>query len=763
MPGALQAANTAAGINQLLGNHAQAEVYKGNQIVTPAGAQSLLWTDYGNTTDLSQPFTMSGTTLGRVEIPLQPNGNGANVLVSLYRDSGGSPNLAAGAICSTLLPAAYLNQVCAPNGLANGGPLATSANYTRYFTGGTTTTAYLPPVFGAGGIGGANSAFASGNYIVLCGGADGIGVTNAVYSIQYQGGGVIAKGVSQPVLPVATEFGAICGTTSSMYYLGGITTASSPNAVTAVYSGAWDANTGLIGSWSSQTALPVALCNGSAAVWNGTYLYHVGGAAGSPSGSVVSTVYLNVISNGQLGAWSTTASLPVALQNAYVTIIGNWLIVAGGNSAAGSGTSPVSTVYYSQINTSTGALGTWQTGPSMPTAANIYEPGWNTITVDDCLIQFSGQTGPASFTQNMQILAWDSHGPALEWRQSAWPVGGTTFHPLGVSNGDGSWDVVVTNFGAGVFYYSKLLPVPVVSVPLPAFGLTNGATYHVVLRQFSESSASDYVAFGTLDGSPLPAAAVTNGRYASGTWTSVGAGRSVPMSVFDQTAGGPVLHTWEDASTVDLAGTGARWTAFQYGAQSQLTGLCEMTLQPNVALNSNPTFTSSVSPWTATNGTLTQSSAQTHGGFAFSGLLTPTGGFSQCYAQSENFPITQTLWGAAQWVLVTGWFYSPTGWSAFGLNVNWYTSTGAYISTSANTISLAANTWTQVSNYFQPPAGAAFASIDPTQSSSPGATNLLYISNVYMVLTPETVGSLTSAATVNYGTTPWPTGVTQLN
>lgn len=767
LPGDLDSTNSTVGINQFLSAHGVKPVYKGAQIVTPGGAQNFLWTAYGNGTDLSQPFTMSGTALGRVEVPLQPNGNGADVLVSLYADSGGSPNIAAGAICSTMLPAQYLNQVCAPNGIANAGALATSQQLTYYFTGGITSTPYLAPVAGAGGIGGGNSAIVSGSYISLVGGVDSLGVTNVAYTIQYLGGGAIAKGVSQPNLPVATQNMAICQTSTAIYVLGGYSSGTSNNS--AVYSAAWNSSTGVISSWSSQTALPVQPIFGGAAIWSGTggtFIYHLGGLNGvSGTTTALSSVYMASISNGQIGAWSAASALPTALSQMFTFVVGNWLIAVGGCTGNGIGTTPTNTVYYAPINASSGALGTWQTGPSLPISLYEVGCGWSVINTGDSLVVVSGETTGGSFTNNAYTLGWDSHGPASEWRAAPWSsVPTSSFHPLYVANGDGSYDVTATYFSGNVYYYSKLIPVPMLSVPLPATGLTNGATYHVVLRQFAPTSASDYVAFGTLDGTPLPAAAVTHGRYASGAWTSVGAGRSIPMSVFDQTVGGPVLHTWEDPSAIDMAGTAARWSSLLYNAQGLLWGASEITTQPNQPLNSNPTFTSGVSPWTATNGTVTQSAAQTHGGYPFSGLLTPAGGHPSASVQSELFPVAQTPWGSAQWCMAMGWVYSPTGWSTFSLSVNWYDSSQTLISTSSAVVPLTAATWTQVNNWFQPPATAAYGQLAAVETGNPTAANTVYLSNVFLVLTPETVGALTSAATVNYGTAPWPpVGVSQLN
>ena len=79
------------------------------------------------------------------------------------------------------------------------------------------------------------------------------------------------------------------------------------------------------------------------------------------------------------------------------------------------------------------------------------------------------------------------------------------------------------------------------------------------------------------------------------------------------------------------------------------------------------------------------------------GLLTPTGGCTQAYAASEKLPAQQTPYGAGQWYLADGWFFSPTGWASFALSVSWFNPTGTYISTTSGAVtSLAASTWTHV-------------------------------------------------------------------
>jgi hypothetical protein len=167
-----------------------------------------------------------------------------------------------------------------------------------------------------------------------------------------------------------------------------------------------------------------------------------------------------------------------------------------------------------------------------------------------------------------------------------------------------------------------------------------------------------------------------------------------------------------------------------------------------------------------TGGTFVQSAAQTHGGFPFSGLLTPNGVATQAFAASELFPVQQgggPFYGASSWYLADGWFYSTPGTSNFSFSVAWYDRLGTLLSTSASTITLAAATWTHVQNYFEAPANAAQAQLVPTEGGTPANTKLLYVSNAFLIQSWECVGAFCSAATVNYGAAPWPpTGVTQL-
>lgn len=339
--------------------------------------------------------------------------------------------------------------------------------------------------------------------------------------------------------------------------------------------------------------------------------------------------------------------------------------------------------------------------------------------------------------------------------------------------GNGQWFVVNTNIPTNEYFYTTLTPVPQISVPLPATGLTPGNTYHVILQQHQRTSA-DYLSYGITNETPVPIGpvALSSPRHGN-SWTPVvGTGNwTLPITVHDNTPTGPVLHTWEDPSLGNSGATpnanlASRTSTLTYTDTGLLLGVLEATARPNLPLNSNPTFTSGVTGWTATNCTLAQSNAQTHGGLPFSGLITPNGTSATVFAESNLGPVRPNLstLNAPFWYQAQGWVYSPTGYSSVSLSVNWYDSAGTYLSTSSNTVSVPATTWTFLNNYYVVPVGAAQGTLVPTESGTPTGSNLLYLSNVTLTLSPECAGVLSSVAQVNYPTGAlWPpTGVTQL-
>lgn len=755
LPGNLNATNQAAQLAQLLGTHQLTAVYEGNQILTAAPAStasfpSLFWINPQTVTDgvgylpnydVAQPFTMPAgqTAIGRIKAAVLPVGDGADLQVSLCADAFGSPGTV---LASTVVPKEQLTALSAASGLTAAGPLATAADNILQ-TGQFTTRAWTGAATSASGLLSSAASAYSGNYLAFMGGTDSSSSTTVpyVYTAQLTTGGS-GSAVTQPSLPQGLVAAGAAATSDTLIVTGGWTgTAFSA----AVYTATWNSNTGTVSAWSSQAALPHAVQSCPTAVWNNSTVYVLGGRDNS---TVYADVYTGTLSNGTITAWSVGQPLPVPLYGAVPAVVGNLLIVAGGFPTIGG--AAVNTTYWAQINPD-GSLSAWQTGPTMPQAVGVVDQG-NTLVTDGGLYIVGGNPvdTPGSFSPSFQSLTVTANGLGT-WQQQIL-VGGATASYItgGFSNGDGTYTLVAFGLGSGPFTdTATLYTVPYPSIPLPASGLTPGATYHLVFHQIG-GDLDNNLQIGEIGTSTSQWLYTT--RYSGGPWAGH-ANHAVLFQVYDQTATGDLLHVWQDPNSSNLA---AATVTQVFNSRGLLLGVCESTLQLDTALNSNPTFTSGTTPWTAVFGTLTQSSAKTHGGYAFSGLLTPTGGQFGAYAVTEQCPISP-----GQWVTADGWVYSPTGWGAVSLSVVWHDSTGAVLSQTDNKVSVTANTWVELTNTFQAPAGAAYAALAAAELNTPAPTNLLYLSNVRLTAADPVV--LPSVAQVTYDASGWPpTGVNQL-
>lgn len=143
----------------------------------------------------------------------------------------------------------------------------------------------------------------------------------------------------------------------NLYVIAGITTGGA--ATNTVYGA--NTSSGTISSWTTVTAFPVTGTDPFQAAVYGEFLYVLGNGT---------TIYLatpSMSSTPSLTSWTsvgTTSFAGVVAPSMGVTIIGGkpFLQVLGGQVAG----SPVTTVDQWEINTSTGTLGTRQTGVSLP-------------------------------------------------------------------------------------------------------------------------------------------------------------------------------------------------------------------------------------------------------------------------------------------------------------------------------------------------------------------------------------------------------------
>ena len=112
-----------------------------------------------------------------------------------------------------------------------------------------------------------------------------------------------------------------------------------------------------ITGWTTGTALPGALSYSSVIVTKNR-VYLCGGLDASTYTSIVYTAPINT--DGTLGTWTTSTSLPGACGMSQAIVTKNRVYLLGGNS----GGTYLNTTYTAPINTD-GTLGTWTTGPTL--------------------------------------------------------------------------------------------------------------------------------------------------------------------------------------------------------------------------------------------------------------------------------------------------------------------------------------------------------------------------------------------------------------
>lgn len=756
-PSNTEATNHANQMNQFLGTGSITMVYPGSSIFAgnPTGnGQHLIVTSAPpNYQDRSQPFVMPATktVIGRVTFPIQPFGSGSDMQVTLYPDNGsGSPDLSS-PIVSTIVPKSRVTNTTIQGSLTTDVPPLVTVASEGISLQNNFTFPWSQPAIGPGGAASQATPTVSDLFMILSGGFHGSTASGTVATVQSLGGGFIGNPMLQPSIPQPVWYHVMTATQSTLLVAGGT---DGVNFYKSTWTANWDPNTGVVGAWTAQADLPVPVIQGCAASW-GDFVYVTGGNADLTPASSYNTVYYANAANGQIQSWTTASNrMPLGLQVHFAAAINGWLVICGGQNSAGA---TQSGTYYAKIK-SNGDIGPFYRAQDMPVGVYAFGAQWSFSFSEDAMVIYSGLTTSSTYTDAVQTLPVMTNGVGTWWSQQTSSGGGATgaFQVALFPHGEpGNWqmNILETSF----YLAADTLVVPVLSVPLPATGLTPGNTYHVHVHNLNEdltNYTSLYVA-PSVNMSPY----VLRARYTNDPWTAQVNGFAFPLTIYDNTPnGGQPLHTWQDQNSLynNQAQTAS---TFVYDGYGRVLGYCEAVSEPQDPLNLNTLTTNSTTNWTPTNATLTSSSAQTHGGYAFSGLLTPNGTSTLAYASSENITLVP-----GKPYTATAWFYAATAiTSNISLSVNWFDSTGTYISTSSNTQSLGAATWTYFTNTYSPPAGAASATLVPTLSGTPSAGNPLYISYIRLLKTdPDTFSSV---AEVTYDSTNiWgPTGVTQLN
>lgn len=160
-------------------------------------------------------------------------------------------------------------------------------------------------------------------------------------------------------LPTALRNGSSFARNGYLYFMGGETTSTSSAAARR----ATINSDGNLGSWSTVNTLFAATA-GAASVVVDDYVYLLGGTSAPSTGIDTAQVAL-IQSDGTLGDWTRTSTLPAARSYASATASNGYLYVTGGND---SGNAATDTVYYTAINAD-GGLDGWQTTTALPAVA----------------------------------------------------------------------------------------------------------------------------------------------------------------------------------------------------------------------------------------------------------------------------------------------------------------------------------------------------------------------------------------------------------
>ena len=218
------------------------------------------------------------------------------------------------------------------------------------------------------------------------------------------GGSISGGWTATTVLPTANRDTSSAAYNGYAYEVGGYSGAGFVNTV--LY--APIVSDGTIGAWTSTTVLPSSIAKGQTVAYNG-YLYYVGGFNGS---AAVSTVYYAQINlNGSVGTWSTTTALSVATEYGGAVAYNGYLYSLGGDNGAST-----SAVYYAPINAN-GTIGSWTPTTALSVATNMA----TSVVYNGYLYEIGGNASGA--TANVYYAPIKTDGSIGSWASTtALPV-----------------------------------------------------------------------------------------------------------------------------------------------------------------------------------------------------------------------------------------------------------------------------------------------------------------------------------------------------
>jgi N-acetylneuraminic acid mutarotase len=251
------------------------------------------------------------------------------------------------------------------------------------------------PLFGT-------SAVVYNGYIFVIGGSDssiGFGhPVSTVFSAPLSSGSVGEWTLLDKSLPIPLEFHSAVESNGYVYVTSEITSDPDGNPVPSnlVFSAPLN-NDGTTGDWTTQTeTMPVATYMNTSVAYNG-YLYSFGGRDDLDQ-TARSDVYSAPISNGTVGPWSTTESLPASLYGSNSIMYNGRVYVIGGGDTTNEGLS--NSVYSASLNS--GMVGAWTNENNSLPLPLVYS---TSVLNNGYVYVISGGTNQEGFVANFVFSA----------------------------------------------------------------------------------------------------------------------------------------------------------------------------------------------------------------------------------------------------------------------------------------------------------------------------------------------------------------------
>jgi N-acetylneuraminic acid mutarotase len=224
-----------------------------------------------------------------------------------------------------------------------------------------------------------STAVTYNGYVYVMGGSNGTTDQTSVYYAPLNPNGTVGSWTSTTALPLAVHKATSVVYNGYVYTMGG-------------YNGSFHTNTyyaplnsnGTVGTWTATTALPIAMSDATAVAYNGR-VYHMAGF----DGAFKSSVYSAPLSSSGIGTWTTTTSLPAGMNLASAAQWGGYVYVMGGQNSGGI----LDTAYSAQLRAD-GTVGPWQTShlsnPNYQTSAVAYNGYLYQVGDDDGVASVNG-------------------------------------------------------------------------------------------------------------------------------------------------------------------------------------------------------------------------------------------------------------------------------------------------------------------------------------------------------------------------------------